>query len=97
MARVTHEVAERIEDRKKWFILTEDPDRTEIFVDVVNHALDEQVRTRIETRVDVNGTRKEWVDVSGSRSSTSWKRRSSFPEAPTSSSRAATRAKKVEL
>lgn len=64
MARVADEVARRIEDRKKWFILTDDPDRAEIIVDVVSHALDEQVRTRIETRVDVTGTRKEWVDVS---------------------------------
>lgn len=64
MARVTDEVAKRIEDRRKWFILTDDPDRAEIVVDVVNHAFDEQVRTRIETRVDVTGTRKEWVDVS---------------------------------
>lgn len=64
MSKVTEQIAERIEDRKKWFVLTERADGAEILVDVVNHAHDEQVHTRLETRVDVTGTRKEWVDVS---------------------------------
>lgn len=64
MGKVADEVKKRIEGRKKWFVVTVDPDRADILVDVVNHAVDEQLRTRLETRVDVTGTQKEWVDVS---------------------------------
>ncbi|HXV64496.1 MAG TPA: hypothetical protein VEK15_27610 [Vicinamibacteria bacterium] len=63
LSKVTEEVAKRIKDRKKWFLVSKRPDRAELTVEVMNHALEERMRTRMEYRVDATGTNKELVDI----------------------------------
>lgn len=63
LSRVTEEVAKCIKDRKKWLFVTDRPERAEITVEVMNHTLDERMRTRMEHRVDATGVNKQLVDV----------------------------------
>jgi hypothetical protein len=63
VSKVTEEVAKRIKDRKKWFFVSKRADRAEIEVEVMNHTLEERMRTRMEYRVDATGVNKQLVDV----------------------------------
>ncbi|HSF14278.1 MAG TPA: hypothetical protein VLK65_01850 [Vicinamibacteria bacterium] len=63
LSKVTEEVAKRIKDRKSWFLVSNRRDRAELTVEVMNHTLEERMRTRMEYRVDATGTNKELVDI----------------------------------
>lgn len=63
MSKVTEELSKRIKDHKKWFHVDKRADRAEISVEVMNHTLEERMRTRMEYRVDATGLNKQLVDV----------------------------------
>jgi hypothetical protein len=63
ITKVTGEVRKRVKDRKKWFLVSDRREGAEILVEVMNHKVDERMRTRMEYRVDETGNGKQLVDV----------------------------------
>lgn len=63
LSKVTDELGKRVKNHEKWFHLDKRPERAEITVEVMNHTLEERMRTRMEYRVDATGVNKQLVDV----------------------------------
>jgi hypothetical protein len=64
LSKVTKEVAKRIKKQKKWFLVSDNPDKAEIRIEVVNHSVSHRMRVSMEYRMDPSGTGKHLVDVS---------------------------------
>ncbi len=62
MPAVSKEVAKRIGKKKKWLKVVDSRDEADIVVEVLTHAVHEQHRTRLESRVNVGGVGKSWID-----------------------------------
>jgi len=59
--KVRKELEKKIKDQKKWFIVAKTPDKAEILVNIVRHSVDEQMRHKLVSRVNVSGNGKNWV------------------------------------
>lgn len=59
--KVTKEVKNRIKKDKKWFIVTDSPEKADIKLEIVRHTVNAQVRHRMDARVNATGTGKDWV------------------------------------
>lgn len=62
-SKVTKEVAKRIKKQKKWFLVSDDPDKAEIRLEVVHHSVSNRMRVSMEYRMDPSGVGKHLVDV----------------------------------
>ena len=59
--KVKKEVEKRIKKNRRWFVVAKSPEKAELFVNVVRHTVDEQMRHKMVARVNVSGNGKDWV------------------------------------
>ncbi len=64
MSKVAREVTKRIKKHKKWFLVSDNPDKAEIRLEVLRHSVSERMRVSMEYRMDSSGTGKHLIDVS---------------------------------
>lgn len=63
MRKVVDEIKKRVKKHKKWFLVSDLPDKAEIEMEVLKHTVTERMRTSMEYRVDPRGVGKHLVDV----------------------------------
>jgi hypothetical protein len=63
MSKVVKEVKNRVKKQKKWFLVSDQADKAEIKIEVVNHTVRERMRTYMEYRMDPTGVGKHLVDM----------------------------------
>ena len=59
--KVTKEIRNAVKKDKKWFIVTESPEKADIMLEIVRHTVNAQVRHRMVSRVNATGVGKDWV------------------------------------
>lgn len=59
--KVVKELEKRVKKHKKWFIVAKSPERAEIRLELTRHTVDEVMRHKLVSRVNVNGNGKNWV------------------------------------
>ena len=63
MPEVASEVAKRIDKKKRWLDVVASRDEADVVVEVMTHAVNEQHRTKIDSRVDFRGVGKNYYDT----------------------------------